>query len=122
MNEKLSISGEQFEEFRTCFDALLNNLVATMVNYGSEEGSINVKLDVGLQEEEVNGVKVRKPTFKHSTSTVVQVKQKISGSICGEYNVVFDEAIGSYVIKDIDNGQVSFTDAPQDDYDYEEPD
>ena len=39
MNEKLSISGEQFEEFRSCFDALLNNLVATMVNYGSEEGS-----------------------------------------------------------------------------------
>lgn len=120
-NEALSISSEQFEDIRSDFDILLNALVSQMVSQGSEDGSISVKLDVTLEREIVNDKPVLKPTFKHSTSTVVQVKQKLGGTLCGEYSLVFDKDKGRYVISNIDDGQASFFN-PQEDLEYDEPD
>ena len=119
--EFLSVSSDQFEDFRSSFDALLNDLVTTMIATGSEDGKINVMLEVSIEECVVNGVTVRKPTFRHTVSTVVQTKHKLTGSSCGEYELVYDPNVLHYVLKPIDNGQMSLGDFADEGYEYDEP-
>lgn len=77
-----------------------------------------------------------RPTFTHKVSSVMQIKCEKSGILSGDYELVWDEESGDYIMRPIDNGQISlFEDREQisseceeinmddiDTYDYEEPD
>lgn len=80
-----------------------------------------------------------KPTFKHEISSAMQIKDKKAGSLSGNYELVWDALSDKYVMRSIDDGQVSLFDdneekiiqmpqrtdeehADDDDYSYEEPD
>lgn len=51
-----------------------------------------------------------KPTFKHEISSAMQVKDKKTGSLSGNYELVWDRDSGQYVMRNIDDGQVTLFD------------
>lgn len=139
----LSLNGETFNGFKTDFDQVLRQLLTEMEKQESEEAVITVKMTVQLKPDQArdflaNGHDamrdITKPTFKHDISSVLQVKQKKSGSLGGDMELVWDRELHQYSLRPIDNGQTSIfntqqaevqnpsqNDTPQD-YRYEDPD
>ena len=54
-----------------------------------------------------------KPTFKHDISSVMQVKDKKSGALTGDYQLVWNPEEGNYIMRRIDNGQTSMFDGDE---------
>lgn len=112
----LSLNGDTFNGFKADFDQMLRQLLTEMEKRESEEATISIKMVVGLAKDqerdfEANGYDamkdVVKPSFKHEISTVMQVKNKKSGSLGGNMKMVWDRELCQYVMQEIDNGQTS---------------
>lgn len=112
----LSLNGDTFNGFKADFDQMLRQLLTEMEKRESEEATISIKMVVGLAKDqerdfEANGYDamkdVVKPSFKHEISTVMQVKNKKSGSLGGNMKMVWDRDLCQYVMQEIDNGQTS---------------
>lgn len=112
----LSLNGDTFNGFKADFDQMLRQLLTEMEKRESEEATISIKMVVSLAKDqerdfEANGYDamkdVVKPSFKHEISTVMQVKNKKSGSLGGNMKMVWDRDLCQYVMQEIDNGQTS---------------
>ena len=86
-----------------------------------EDATITVKVAVTLEKDQARDFQANgydamrdivKPTFKHEISTVMQVKDKKSGSLGGTMELVWDQELGQYVMRPIDNGQTTLFDQP----------
>ena len=118
-NERnLSINGTTFVDMAELFDKILNRTVGNMTMKGTDTASITLKLDIDLEKSSVTvGDDVReitKPTFKYSISSVMQVKDKLSGQTDDDYALAFDKETGGYMLRKIENGQISFDDMDED--------
>lgn len=114
-NERnLSLNGDTFAILKEQFDKILNRTVGNMEMKGADDAVITLKLSVSLEKSSVtvgDGIKeVTKPTFKHDISSVMQVKDKVSGQTTDDYALVWDENENKYVLRKIENGQMSFDD------------
>lgn len=122
----LSLSGDTFNALKSDFDQQLRQLLTEMEKRESEEATINIKIAVSLQPDQARDFQANgydamrdivKPSFKHEVSTVMQVKSKKSGSLGGNFELVWDRELCQYVMREIDNGQVTLFDkeeeAPQ---------
>lgn len=114
-NERnLSLNGDTFEILKEQFDKILNRTVGNMEMKGADDAVITLKLSVSLEKSSVtvgDDIKeVTKPTFKHDISSVMQVKDKVSGQTTDDYALVWDENENKYVLRKIENGQMSFDD------------
>lgn len=115
----LSLNGDTFNAFKSDFDQMLRQLLTEMERRESEEATISVKMAIKLEPDQArdylaNGYDgtrdIIKPSFKHEISTMMQVKNKKSGSLGGNMEMVWDKELRQYVMRPIDNGQVSFFD------------
>ena len=115
----LSLSGDTFNAFKSDFDQMLRQLLTEMEKRESDEATISIKMVVSLAQDqerdfEANGhdamKDITKPTFKHEISTVMQVKNKKSGSVGGNMKMVWDKELCQYVMQEIDNGQITMFD------------
>lgn len=115
----LSLNGDTFNAFKSDFDQMLRQLLTEMEKRESEEATVSIKMVVSLEKDqerdfEANGYDamkdITKPKFKHEISTVMQVKNKKSGSLAGNMKLVWDRELCQYVMQEIDNGQTSFFD------------
>lgn len=122
----LSLNGDTFNALKSDFDQQLRQLLTEMEKRESEEATINIKIAVSLQPDQARDFQANgydamrdivKPSFKHEVSTVMQVKSKKSGSLGGNFELVWDRELCQYVMREIDNGQVTLFDkeeeAPQ---------
>ena len=114
-NERnLSLNGDTFAILKEQFDKILNRTVGNMEMKGADDAVITLKLSVSLEKSSVtvgDDIKeVTKPTFKHDISSVMQVKDKVSGQTTDDYALVWDENENKYVLRKIENGQMSFDD------------
>lgn len=116
----LSLSSDTFNSMKTDFDMLLRKLITEMERREEEDATINIKVAVHLEQDQARDFEagnydamrdIIKPTFKHEITTVLQVKDKKSGSLGGNLEMVWDRDAHDYVLRDIDNGQVSFADS-----------
>ena len=107
----LSLSGETFSMLKEQFDRVLNRTVGNMQMKGAEDATLTLKLSISLEKENrstSNGViEATIPKFKHDISSVMQVKDRISGELVGDYQLVWDADEEKYVMRKIDNGQTS---------------
>lgn len=112
----LSLNGDTFNTLKSDFDQQLRQLLTEMEKRESEEATISIKIAVSLQPDqardfEANGYDamrdIVKPSFKHEVSTVMQVKSKKSGSLGGNFELVWDRELCQYVMREIDNGQTT---------------
>lgn len=115
----LSMNGDTFNAFKSDFDQMLRQLLTEMEKRESEEATISIKMVVTLAKDqerdfEANGYDamkdIVKPSFKHEISTVMQVKNKKSGSLGGNMKLVWDRELCQYVMQEIDNGQTRIFD------------
>lgn len=114
----LSLKSETFSALKEDFDSILARTIGNMEMKGAEEATVTLKLGISLEKSSVNGPAgirdIVKPSFKHDISSVMQVKDKKSGALTGDYEMVWDADEGKYVMRRIDNGQVSMFDADGD--------
>lgn len=111
----LSLKSETFSALKEDFDSILARTIGNMEMKGAEEATVTLKLGISLEKGSVNGPAgirdIVKPSFKHDISSVMQVKDKKSGALTGDYEMVWDADENKYVMRRIDNGQVSMFDA-----------
>lgn len=111
---ELSLKSDTFSALKEDFDSILARTIGNMQMKGAEDATITLKLSVSL--ENTNAVirgeseDITRPSFKHDISSVMQVKDKKSGALTGDYQLVWDEEEGKYVMKRIDNGQMTLFD------------
>lgn len=81
---------------------------------GAQDAVLTLKLAINIEKSTRNTPEgltdVLVPKFKHDISFVMQVKDKASGELVGDYQLVWDEDDGKYVIRKIDDGQTSMFD------------
>ena len=122
MNEnvlKLNIESDAFSAMKQDFDKVLRRTLANMQQKESSDATLTLKLSISLTEQDApdfesayaNAMrKVQKPRFDHKISSVMQIKTEESGSLKGEYELVWDEEAQDYVVKPNENGQQSLFD------------
>lgn len=115
----LSLNGDTFNALKSDYDALLRQLLTEMENRDEEEATITIKVGVKLEKDQARDFQVNgydamrdivKPTFKHEISTVMQIKNKKSGSLGGTMEMIWDRELGQYVMRPIDDGQTTLFD------------
>ncbi len=111
---ELSLKGETFTAMKEDFDSVLGRTIKNMESKGADEATITLKLGIALEKttdysgEEAE--EVTKPSFKHDISSVMQVKDKKSGALTGDYYLVYDEEEGKFVMKRIGDNQMTLFD------------
>lgn len=110
----LSLSGDTFAILKEQFDSVLARTVGNMQMKGADDATITLKLSISLEKENRNtpegSIEATIPKFKHDISSVMQVKDKVSGELVGDYQLVWDEDEQKYVMRKIDNGQTTLFD------------
>lgn len=122
-NYRLNINSDSFASLRNDFDDVLKRTLANMTSKQSENATLTVKLAITLSDGEAPDFdgdddfrKITKPAFAHKVSSVMQIKTEESGSTKGEYELVYDEDLQDFVMKQIDYGQQSFDFDSDEDY------
>ncbi len=113
LEQNLHIDDRAFESMRCDTDRVLQKLLKNMVEKGSFDGSINIKIDIKFMQEyivnnDINSSeetrKILIPAFTHKVSSVMQIKEEAKGGVNYEgMEMVFDEELGEYVIKPVAN-------------------
>lgn len=111
----LNMGSQVFESLRHDFDDVLKKTLANMTSKDSKEATLTVKLAITLADSTApnfegagNMRDIIKPSFSHKVSSVLQIKTEESGSLKGEYELVYDDDLQDFVMKPIDYGQESF--------------
>lgn len=119
----MSLNGDTFNALKTDFDQMLRKLLSGMEKFECEEATLNIKVGVKLEKDQARDFEVHeyeamrdivKPTFKHEISSAMQVKDKKTGSLSGNYELVWDRESGRYVMRNIDDGQMTLFDTEGD--------
>lgn len=91
---------------------VLQKLIGNMVEKGSTNGSLTLKINVSFTQEyipnydpkvEGESRKINKPSFKHKVTSTVQIKDEKAGSMDTEMELAFDEDSGEYVLQPVAN-------------------
>ena len=108
---QLSLKGETFAALKEDFDAVLAKTIGNMEMKGANEATVTLKLSLSLEKVQNHSDKeITKPSFKHDISSVMQVKDKKSGALTGDYELVWDNEDKKWVMRRITDGQVSLFD------------
>lgn len=117
---KLSLKSDTFNALTSDFDQVLRATLSGMVETEQNTAEVNVKVKITLTPDSapdysVPGVaqqtrSITKPKFDHSVSSVIQRKENKSGSLAGNYELVWDRETCTYVMRPIDNGQMNLFD------------
>ena len=129
-NYKLNINGEAFASMREDFDKILKRTVNNMEEKASNNAEITIKLKIELipsflppQQSDQEGRAILKPKFEHKVSSVMNTKFEESGSLKGDYELVWDEEAQDYIAKPIGYTQTTIFDTENKNYvEYEEVD
>lgn len=118
-NLVLTLESNAFAKMKEDFDNILKRTLGNMQVKESHDATLTLKLNISLEETDVpdfespfeNAMKtIHKPRFDHKVTSVMQIKNEESGSLKGDYELVWSEEMNDYVMKPIDNGQRSFFD------------
>ncbi|MCC8157264.1 MAG: hypothetical protein LIO54_08315 [Oscillospiraceae bacterium] len=110
--KEMTLESETFETPRQNFNRVLQRLFKSMIESGSNEGSITLKVDVTLATEfipnfdpEIEGEtrQIAKPSFKHKVSSTVTVKDEMTGNNDPQMELVWDEQLQRYVLTYVTN-------------------
>ncbi len=122
----LNLDSEAFNAFKSDFNMILRNTLATMQQKEVEDASITVKFDISLLQRVNPNVDapdspgerdITSPTFKHKVAASMKIKSEKGGYVGGpDYELVWDKTKSDYVMKPIKDNQTSIFD---DDYRYD---
>lgn len=112
----LTLNGDTFNAMKSDFNQVLRKTLSNMERKGSELAELTVKLKISLKKDQapdfpVNGTEMKRdiviPKFDHKVSSVMQIKDEVTGTLGGNYELVWDAARGEYVMREIMDPQIS---------------
>lgn len=115
----LSLKSDTFGALHSDFDQVLRSTLTGMDETGQDVAEINIKVKITLTDDSApdysvaGGQQTReitKPKFEHTVSAVIQRKEKRTGTLAGNYELVWDRETCRYVMRPIDNGQMDLFD------------
>ena len=121
----LSLKSDTFNALCSDFDQILRSTLNGMEETEQDVAEINVKVKITLTPDSAPDFSVKggqqtrsitKPKFDHAVSAVIQKKEKKTGTLSGNYELVWDRETCQYVMRPIDNGQVSLFDKDKQPY------
>jgi hypothetical protein len=104
----ISIESPYFTSMRTDLNAMLQKTIASMVRKESVEGSITLKISVGLFGVG-DGSGIIKPHVSHKVTASITSKESVDGYVSGDYVLDYDEDHGRYTMRELppDGGQMT---------------
>ncbi|MDF2686203.1 MAG: hypothetical protein K0S55_1384 [Clostridia bacterium] len=113
--DKLTINSEIFDIMREDFNMILQKTITKMVESKNTSADINVTLTIDLYNkyktnEGVLNDAYTKPIIEHKVSSTIKQKTETKGLSDGEYALIWDEDLKSYIIKKIEDEQTNLTD------------
>lgn len=118
--KELTLEGETFEGARNSFNKVLQKLLKQMSESNTEEGTIQLKVDVQLDRDTIDvygdhgqegAREIRMPKFSHKVASQITIKDEAKGSTDPQMELVWDEEKVCYVLKYVSNtAQRSFFD------------
>ena len=118
-NFALTLSSDAFNALKSDFNQLLRQTLTSMENKEAENATLTVKLGISLSKEMIPDSSVvshdaqreiTRPKFDHKVNSVIQYKSEKCGSLCGDYELIWDKNLGEYVLCMITNGQICLFD------------
>lgn len=116
----LSLKSNTFNALAADFDQVLRATLRGMDETSQDVAEVNVKVKITLSPDSAPDYTVRgigqqtraitKPKFDHTVTAVIQRKEKKTGTLSGNYELVWDKESCSYVMRPIDDGQESLFD------------
>ena len=113
------MKGDAFNGIKSDFDKVFRKTLGNMEKQESHYAEITVKVKISLEEEEVTDYTVTThkayrnvivPKFEHKISSVLQIKDEVTGALKGRYELIWDKERGQYVMCEISDGQTSIFD------------
>ena len=110
--KELDFNSDTFANVKRDMNFVLQRLIGNMVEKGSTNGSLTLKIDVSFTQEyipnydpkvEGESRKINKPNFKHKVTSTVQIADKKDGNMDTEMELAFDEDSGEYVLQPVAN-------------------
>lgn len=110
----LSLNEDTFYALKKDFDDVLNRTLNNMQLKGASDAKVTLTLNISIAKGfvNINGMNrdYNKPSFKHEVSSVLQIKDKATGQLSGEYVMVWDDDEEKFVLQQVDDGQTSIFD------------
>lgn len=110
--KELSFDSDTFEAAKRDMNFVLQRLVSTMMEKGTSEGCMNLKIDILLSKSVIpnfsldidGGMRtVFKPQFKHKVTSAVKINDEKSGVYDSEMEMVLDEDTGVFKLTPVAN-------------------
>ena len=110
--KELFLEGEAFEDARQKFNVVLQRLFKSMVDTGSTEGSITLKMDVSMKREyipnndpDIEGEtrEVKLPELSYKVNSSITVKDEQKGNNNPQMELVWDDEQQKYVLQYVAN-------------------
>lgn len=113
----LSLDDETFSKMKADWDAVLNRTLGNMQMKGATDATVTCKMTVSIDKRSITvgdaTQEYTQPSFKHEVNSVLQIKDKMTGQLSGEYAMVWDDELQKFVLRQVNGGQTSMFD---DDY------
>lgn len=112
----LNLNSDTFNGFKSDYNGILRNTLTNMEQKNSRCAEITVKMKITLSEEQVPDLSITAyeamrnivvPKFEHKISSVLQIKDEVSGTLSGRYELVWDGERGTYVMREITDNQIN---------------
>ena len=116
---ELTLNSNTFAVLKADFDNVLQKTLANMQQKGSEAAEVKVSLKISFDKGVVSDIspdnldgqkEVIIPRFAHKVASVLQIKDEISGTLGGEYALVYDAGRQDYVMREIISPQTNLSD------------
>ena len=110
--KELNFDSDTFENMKRDMNFVLQRLLGNMQDYGTDEGSMTLKIEVTMKREtipnfdpDISGTvrEISKPAFKHKVTSAVKINDEKSGNLEEEMELYMDEETGVYKLRPIAN-------------------
>lgn len=114
----LNMESDAFNVMRHDFNEVMNTTLRNMAKKDSDFAEVTVKLKITLMEavQPIDGSfrNYTRPHLSHKISSVMQVRDEKSGAFTGDYELVLDKETKEYVMRPVDDEQMSLFDREDD--------
>ena len=116
---ELTLNSSTFAALKADFDQVLKKTLRNMQEKGSEAAEVKVSLKISFVKDEKSDIQIADldgrreiiiPKFDHKVSSVLQIKDEYSGTLGGNFELVYDEVRKEWVMREIINPQTSLDD------------
>jgi len=116
---ELTLNDDTFNTLKADFDGILKKTLFNMQKKDSDVAEIRISLKISFDKEMVPDASVNNmdgqrevviPKFDHKVSSVLQIKDELSGTLSGKYELEYNKARKNFVMREIISPQTTLDD------------